>query len=111
MAVRALDKSKVEFLQKYTNQEIFDIIFTDYKDIPTELTKVADLELVAKEKVSQLINALGIQQTFTLRDLFENVNQVRIELELVEEQEVAEVIDTSGIEDAGAVLDYAGGGG
>jgi hypothetical protein len=110
MAVRALDKAKVEFLQKYTNQEIFDIIFTDYKDIPTELTKVADLELVAKEKVSQLINALGIQQTFTLRDLFENVNQVRIELELVEE-EVAEVIDTSGVEDAGAVLDYAGGGG
>jgi predicted Zn-dependent protease with MMP-like domain len=109
MAVRALDKSKVEFLQKYTNQEIFDIIFTDYKDIPSELTKVADLELVAKEKVSQLINALGIQQTFTLKDLFENVNQVRIELEIVEE--VAEVVDTSGVEDAGAVLDYAGGGG
>jgi hypothetical protein len=110
MAVRALDKSKVEFLQKYTNQEIFDIIFTDYNNIPSELTKVADLELLAKEKISQLVNALGIQQTFTLRDLFENVNQVRIELEVVEE-EVAEVIDTSGIEDAGAVLDYAGGGG
>jgi predicted Zn-dependent protease with MMP-like domain len=109
MAVRALDKEKVEFLQKYTNEEIFDIIFTDYKDIPSELTKVADLELLAKDTISQLVNALGIEQVFTLKDLFENVNQVRIEVETV--QEVAVVVDTAGVEDSGAVLDYAGGGG
>ena len=109
MAVRALDKAKVEFLQKYTNEEIFDIIFTDYNNIPSELTKVADLELLVKENISQLINALGIEQVFTLKDLFENVNQVRIEIDTV--QEVAEVEDTAGVEDTGAVLDYAGGGG
>ena len=109
MAVRALDKAKVEFLQKYTNEEIFDIIFTDYNNIPSELTKVADLELLVKENISQLINALGIEQVFTLKDLFENVNQVRIEVDAV--QEVAAVDDTAGVEDTGAVLDYAGGGG
>ena len=109
MAVRALDKAKVEFLQKYTNEEIFDIIFTDYNNIPSELTKVADLELLVKENISQLINALGIEQVFTLKDLFENVNQVRIEIDAV--QEVAVVEDTAGVEDTGAVLDYAGGGG
>ena len=109
MAVRALDKAKVEFLQKYTNEEIFDIIFTDYNNIPSELTKVADLELLVKENISQLINALGIEQVFTLKDLFENVNQVRIEIDAV--QEVAAVEDTAGVEDTGAVLDYAGGGG
>jgi hypothetical protein len=109
MAVRALDKEKVEFLQKYTNEEIFDIIFTDYNNIPSELTKVADLELLAKETISQLVNALGIEQAFTLKDLFENVNQVRIEIDTV--QEVAVVTDTAGVEDSGAVLDYAGGGG
>jgi predicted Zn-dependent protease with MMP-like domain len=109
MAVRALDKAKVEFLQKYTNEEIFDIIFTDYNNIPSELTKVADLELLVKENISQLINALGIEQVFTLKDLFETVNQVRIEVEAA--QEVAAVDDTAGVEDTGAVLDYAGGGG
>jgi predicted Zn-dependent protease with MMP-like domain len=109
MAVRALDKAKVEFLQRYTNEEIFDIIFTDYNNIPSELTKVADLELLVKENISQLINALGIEQVFTLKDLFENVNQVRIEVETTEE--VAVVEDTAGVEDTGAVLDYAGGGG
>ena len=110
MAVRALDKSKVEFLQKYTNKEIFDIIFTDYNNIPSELTKVADLELLAREKISQLVNALGITQSFILKDLYENINQVRIELQ-DQDAEIAVVEDTAGVEDTGAVLDYAGGGG
>lgn len=110
MAVRALDKAKVEFLNKYSNTELYTLIFTNYKDYPSELTKVADLELLAKEKVSQISNALGVTQAFTLRDFFESVNQVRIEAVDIQ-TEVSTVEDTAGAEDPGAVLDYAGGGG
>jgi predicted DNA-binding protein with PD1-like motif len=110
MAVRALDKAKVEFLNRYSNSELYTLIFTNYKDYPSELVKVADLEIDVRERVSQVSNALGITQAFTLKDFFQSVNQVRIEA--VDAQvEVAAVEDTTGQEDAGAVLDYAGGGG
>jgi hypothetical protein len=110
MAVRALDKAKVEFLNRYSNSELYTLIFTNYKDYPSELTKVADLELDVKERVSQVSNALGIAQSFTLQDFFVSVNQVRIEA-IDAQIEVAAVEDTVGQEDLGAVLDYAGGGG
>lgn len=110
MSVRALDKAKTEFLQRYSNREIFTLIFTDYKKYPSELTKIADLELVAKEKISQIVNALGIgQQLVTLQDLFTSVNQIRVVIPV--DTETAAVDDTAGEPEPAAALDYTGGGG
>lgn len=89
MAVRALDKAKFEFLQKYSNSELYTLIFTDYKKYPTELVKVADLEVLARTKISQIINVLGIVQVTTLQDFFETVNQVRQQIEVVPADELA----------------------
>lgn len=99
MAVRALDKAKFEFLQKYSNSELYTLIFTDYKKYPTELVKIGDLETLARTKISQIINVLGIVQVTTLKDFFETVNQVRQQVEAVPADELAAIealVDSAG---------------
>lgn len=103
MAVRALDKAKFEFLQKYSNAELYTLIFTSYKKYPTELVKVADLEILAKKKISQIINVLGIVQVTTLQDFFETVNQVRQQVATLPADELAflnSLVDSAGSIDA-----------
>jgi hypothetical protein len=113
MAVRQLDRIKFAFLQKYSNSDLYTLIFTDYKKYPTELTKVADLEIVAKAKIAQVTDILGITRFTTLLDVFESVQQLR-------EQALVAVVDTEAppVDDVGAISEAdisagydAGGGG
>jgi hypothetical protein len=78
MSVLALTQAKTEFLQKYSTQDLYSRIFTNYKNYPSELTKVADLEVLARTKVSQISNLLGIRPT-TVGDLFADINALQQE--------------------------------
>jgi hypothetical protein len=78
MSVLALTQAKTEFLQKYSTQDLYSRIFTNYKNYPSELTKVADLEVLARTKVSQISNLLGIRPE-TVGDLFADINALQQE--------------------------------
>lgn len=114
MAVRELDKSKFAFLQKYSNSELYTLIFTDYKTYPTELVKVADLEVVAKEKISQVTDVLGITRFTTLQDVFESVQQIREQLfgiVAVVDEEAISADEAGAISEADISAGYDAGGG
>lgn len=113
MAVRELDRLKFEFLQKYSNSDLYTLIFTDYKEYPSELVKVADLEILAKTTISQIVNVLGITRITTLQDLFETATQLReqvIEAQ-AEEEAGADLAGAISVEDAVAGYSEGGGGG
>jgi hypothetical protein len=85
MSVLALTQAKTEFLQKYSTQDLYSRIFTNYKNYPSELTKVADLETLARTKVSQISNLFGIRPK-TVGELFENLNELAVVVALQELQ-------------------------
>jgi hypothetical protein len=112
MAVRQLNRIKFAFLQRYSNSELYTLIFTDYKTYPTELTKVADLEVVAKTKISQVTDILGITRFTTLLDVFESVQQLREQALVAVVDEEAPLVDTVGsISEADFAAGYDAGGG
>lgn len=128
MAVRQLSKNKFAFLQKYSNKELYTLIFTDYKGFarggvddklysrqyPSELVKVADLEIVAKEQISQITDILGITRFTTLQDVFESVQQLREQLfgiVPVDEEELVVKDGVGAISDADLAAGYDAGGG
>lgn len=105
MAVRELDKNKFDFLQKYSNSELYTLIFTDYKEYPSELVKVADLELVAKRFISQITDILGINRFTTLLDVFEAVQQIREQLVAVEDLAADDLAPVTPVDTTGTISD------
>jgi len=79
MTVQTLVLEKKAFAQQYSTRDLFDLVFTDYKNYPTELLKVQDLELYAKERVGQIVNAYGIQPKESVKDVFAIINQIKEE--------------------------------
>lgn len=104
MSIKELDDQKREFVKTYTARELFDLVFTDYKNAPSELAKIPNLENLAKQRVSQLINATGIQPK-VVEEFFEFVQEVIIET-VVEEAAVTEAAVVEA-----APVDFGGGGG
>lgn len=107
MSIKELDDQKREFVKTYTARELFDLVFTDYKNAPSELAKIPNLENLAKQRVSQLVNATGIPAK-VVEDFFEIVQEVKIEAVIIQEEAaaVAAAADTGG-----GVADSGGGGG
>ncbi len=107
MSIKELDEQKRQFVKTYTARELFDLVFTDYKNAPSELAKIPNLENLAKQRVSQLVNATGIPAKI-IEDFFEIVQEVKIEAVIIQEEAaaVAAAADTGG-----GVADSGGGGG
>lgn len=106
MSIKELDEQKRQFVKTYTARELFDLVFTDYKNAPSELAKIPNLENLAKQRVSQLVNATGIPAKI-IEDFFEIVQEVKIEAVIIQEEAaaVAAAADTGG-----GVADSGGGG-
>ncbi len=85
MSIKNLDDAKKEFTNKYSAQELFDLVFTDYKNAPSELVKIPNLQDYAKAKVSQIVNATGIPAK-VVQDFFTIVQEVVTLVEIQEEQ-------------------------
>lgn len=108
MSIKELDDQRRVFVKTYTAKELFDLVFTDYKNAPSELAKIPNLETLAKQRVSQLVDATGIKPA-VVQEFFEFVQEVIIET--VQETAVVEVAATVEVAAAVAVVDAGGGGG
>lgn len=109
MPVEALQTSKKNLQKQYSLRELFDLVFTDYKNYPSELAKIPNLELYAKQKVGQIVNAYGIQQAKVISDLFAVVNEIEVlvaEQQVITEANLNEYVDSSGY----IATDYGAGG-
>lgn len=109
MPVEALQTTKKQIQKQYSLRELFDLVFTDYKNYPSELAKIPNLELYAKQKVGQIVNAYGIQQAKVVQDLFVVVNEIEALAALqqvITEQVVNEYVDSAGY----VAVDYGAGG-
>jgi hypothetical protein len=87
---------------------LFDLVFTDYKNAPSELAKIPNLENLAKERVSQLVNATGIPPK-VVEDFFEIVQEVKIEAVIIQEE--AEAVAAEAEASASSSGGDSGGGG
>ncbi len=106
MSIKELDDQRKEFIKTYTARELFDLVFTDYKNAPSELAKIPNLENLAKERVSQLVNATGIPAKI-IEDFFEIVQEVKIEAVIIQEEAAA----VAAAADASSAPSDSGGGG
>jgi hypothetical protein len=106
MSIKELDDQRKEFIKTYTARELFDLVFTDYKNAPSELAKIPNLENLAKERVSQLVNATGISAKI-IEDFFEIVQEVKIEAVIIQEEAAA----VAAAADASSAPSDSGGGG
>lgn len=107
MAIKLLDEEYRKFFNKYSARELFDLIFTDYKNSPSELAKIPNLQNLAKQRVSQIVDAAGIK-TRNIKDIFEIVQEVVLQVEIVaEEAAAAEAV----AEASSGASDGGGGGG
>lgn len=81
MTVKTLTDLKKEFFKTYysisSGKVLLDLIFTDYKNSPTELKKIPSLEFIAKTRVSQLIDATKIPVN-VVEDFFETLQEIII---------------------------------
>ena len=90
-------------------RELFDLVFTDYKNYPSELAKIPNLQLYAKQKVGQITNAYGIQQGTVIKDLFAVINEIEqliAEQGVITEAALIEYVDSGGY----VATDYGAGG-
>jgi hypothetical protein len=106
-SIKALDDEKKEFVKTYTARELFDLVFTDYKNAPSELAKIPNLENLAKQRVSQIVDIKGINAKVIV-DFFSIVQEVAV---FVAEDIVAVDEATVGTAVQSAVYSDAGGGG
>ena len=106
MSIKELDDQRKEFIKTYTARELFDLVFTDYKNAPSELARIPNLENLAKERVSQLVNATGIPAKI-IEDFFEIVQEVKIEAVIIQEEAAA----VAAAADASSTPSDSGGGG
>lgn len=113
MPVESLSKLKLEKIQRYSTRDLFDLVFTDYKDYPSELTKIPDLETYAKRQVAQIVNAIGLQPVATLQEFFLVVNEVAAEIATtggVTTEQISNIIDSAGTAAADTGVSIGGGG-
>ena len=79
MAVKTLVDLKKDFLKTYysisSGKVLLDLIFTDYKNSPSELKAIPSLEILAKQKVSQIPDATVIPPV-VVEDLFTLLQQI-----------------------------------
>jgi hypothetical protein len=107
MTVQTLVLEKKAFAQQYSTRDLFDLVFTDYKNYPSELLKVQDLELYAKERVGQIVNAYGIQPKESVKELFAIINEIKEEAKAAGNAFITpEVLAAA----AASYVDYGGGG-
>lgn len=114
MAVESLQKEKKAFQQQYSTRDLFDLVFTDYKDFPSELAKIPSLESYAKKRVSQIVNAVGLQAVGTLKEFFSVVNEVEQAIAAqggVTTEQITQFIDTAGVAATDTGISSIGGGG
>jgi len=110
MSIKDLDDAKKAFTNTYSAKELFDLVFTDYKNAPSELVKIPNLNDYAKAKVSQIVNATGTPAK-AVQDFFTIVQEV---ITLVEVQAEAAAAAAAAAEEeatAAAVSTDVGGGG
>lgn len=62
MSVQSLDIQKFLLLQKFATRDLYDNVYTNYDELPSELQPVENLETLARSKVSQITPRLGIGQ-------------------------------------------------
>ena len=97
MTVKTLTELKKEFFKTYSSissgKILLDLIFTDYKNSPTELKEVSALEFIAKTRVSQLVDATKIP-TNAVEDLFDVLQEIII-IEPTELSEIQAAISAS----------------
>ena len=108
MSVKKLDEAKRLFVKTYTARELFDLVFTYYKNSPSELAKIPNLENLAKQRVSQIVNATGIPAK-VIQDFFTLVQEVKVSL--VTEVVAETAVDTAVYFDVGGGGDGGGGAG
>lgn len=114
MAVESLLKQKTAFQQQYSTRDLFDLVFTDYKDFPSELAKIPSLESYAKKRVSQIVNAYGLQAVGTLKEFFSVVNEVEQAIAIqggVTTEQIVQFIDKAGVAATDTGISSIGGGG
>jgi hypothetical protein len=113
MPVESLSKLKLEKIQRYTTRDLFDLVFTDYKDYPSELAKIPNLETYAKRQIAQIVNAIGLQPVSTLQEFFLVVNEVAEEIATtggVTTEQISTFIDSAGAVAADTGVSFGGGG-
>lgn len=90
MTVKTLTELKKEFFKTYysisSGKILLDLIFTDYKNSPTELKEVSALEFIAKTRVSQLVDSTKIPIN-AVEDLFDALQEIII----IEPTELSEI--------------------
>lgn len=111
MSIKDLDDAKREFTNKYSAKELFDLVFTDYKNAPSELVKIPNLNDYVKAKVSQIVNATGIPAK-SVQELFTIVQDV---ITLADVQAEIAAAEAAAAEEAATQVavttDFGGGGG
>jgi hypothetical protein len=96
MTVKTLADLKKDFIQTYytvsSGKVLLDLIFTDYKNSPSELKEIPALEVLAKQRVSQIADAAGVQVQ-VVEDLLNIVQDIIVisqeELDAIKEEIVA----------------------
>jgi hypothetical protein len=110
MSIKSLDDAKKEFTKTYSAKELFDLVFTDYKNAPSELVKIPNLNDYAKAKVSQIVNATGTPAK-AVQDFFQIVQEVVTLVDIQQEQAAAAAAAAAEAATAQAVATDFGGGG
>jgi hypothetical protein len=110
MSIKSLDDAKREFTKTYSGKELFDLVFTDYKNAPSELVKIPNLQDYAKAKVSQIVNATGTPAK-AVQDFFTIVQEVITLVDVQEEIATAAAVAAQEEATAVAVATDTGGGG
>jgi hypothetical protein len=127
MAVKTLVDLKKDFLKTYysisSGKVLLDLIFTDYKNSPSELKAIPSLEVLAKQKVSQIPDATVIPPV-VVEDLFTILQQIILldpnQLTELQQEITAQALELETVEpfegDTGAppppsITDAGGGGG
>jgi hypothetical protein len=111
MSIKRLDDAKRDFTKKYSAKELFDLVFTDYKNAPSELARIPNLNDYATRKVSQIVDATGTPAK-AVQDFFAIVQDVitLVQVEAVAAQAAA-VAEAAAATAAAVANDFGGGGG
>jgi hypothetical protein len=110
MSIKSLDDAKREFTNTYSAKELFDLVFTDYKNAPSELVKIPNLNDYAKARVSQIVNATGTPAKI-VQDFFTIVQDVVTLAEVQEEITAAAAAAEESVATQVAISNDVGGGG
>jgi hypothetical protein len=108
MSIKDLDDAKKAFTNTYSAKELFDLVFTDYKNAPSELVKIPNLNDYAKARVSQIVNATGTPAK-AVQDFFTIVQEVITLVDIQAEAAIAAAVAAEEAATAVAVATDFGG--